>query len=152
MGKYLHRYLDLNDFDKDYNDYGVANSFTCSAGTFTYDRYEEIEGEPAYIWKNGDKELITPNRNPKVGVWDGDYDKGTGAYDIDNNTGVEITEVGEVEPGKYYEPWVSYTTYTAATQVSGDWWFAQEDGLVNQKEGTAVLKYVGKVDWEGTLC
>lgn len=105
MGKYLHHYTSLDEFQKDYNDDGGINSFVCSAGTFMYDRYEENDG--IYFWKNGDKELITSYRSPKVGAYN--YEDGTGAYDIDNNTGVEITEVGEVQPGKYQEPWVSYT-------------------------------------------
>ena len=110
MGKYLHFYETFDEFQKDYNDEGVINSFVCSAGTFTYDRYENIQGGDAYFWKNGDKELATPGRNPKVGSWD--YNAGTGAWDDNNETGVEITAVGEVEPGKYIEPWVSYTEGT----------------------------------------
>ncbi len=112
MGKYLHHYTSESDFQADYNDEGSPNSFVCSAGTFTYDRYGEIDnGQPAvYFWKNGDKELITPWRSPKVGAYN--YNAGTGAWDIENNTGVEITSVGETEPGKYEEPWVSYTEGT----------------------------------------
>ena len=117
MGKYLHYYDDLGNFKRDYadNDGGV-NSFVCSAGTFTYDRYgNEYDG--TYYWKNEDKELVTPWRNPKVGAWD--YDAGTGAYDNDGDTGVEITAVGEIEPAKYHEPWVSYTTYIEPAHTKG---------------------------------
>lgn len=107
MGKYLHHYKSLPDLEKDYNDFDGIKSFVCSAGTFIYDRYEENGG--IYFWKNVDKELITENRTPKVGAYN--YEDGTGAYDLDNDAGVEITAVGEIEPGKYKEPWVSYTEY-----------------------------------------
>jgi hypothetical protein len=107
MAKYLHYYTSENDFNKDYNDLDGIGSFVCSAGTFTYDRYDE--NEVGYVWKNGDKELITQNRNPEVGPLN--YSEGTGAYDLDNGTGVEITSIGDEVPGKYQEPWVSYTEY-----------------------------------------
>ncbi len=135
MGKYLHHYKSLPDLEKDYNDFDGIKSFVCSAGTFIYDRYEE--NDRIYFWKNGDKELITENRTPKVGAYK--YEDGTGAYDIDNNTGVEITAIGEIQPGKYQEPWVSYTENVEINGMK-----AQLEGEENQTD----FKLVGEVNFE----
>ena len=131
MARYLHYYENEPDFQAEYYDEGGINSFVCSAGTFTYDGYED----PIYYWKNGDKELLTPWRDPKVGAWD--YNAGTGAWDDDNDTGVEITSVGEIEPGKYVEPWVSaheghYIDFIA--------------NIAGQGEKAQRADYVGNVD------
>ena len=142
MGKYLHRYNTLEEFKKDYNEEdGGINSFVCSAGTFTYDRYVNEMGG-AYFWKNGDKELATPWRNPKVGEWNPEI--GTGAYDLDNNTGVEITEVGpEEEPGEYIEPWVSLTKYKQTESLHVD--SVIDSGAIQWEN--VDLEYVGLVDY-----
>lgn len=132
MGKYLHHYKSLPDLEKDYNDFGWIESFVCSGGTFMYDR-EDTD----YIWKSGDKELITPLRNPKVGSFD--WYAGTGAYDSDNDAGVEITSVGETKPGKYYEPWVSYTENVEINGMK-----AQLEGEESQTD----FKLVGEVNFE----
>jgi hypothetical protein len=118
MGKYLHYYEGLENFQKEYTNVqdGIM-SFVCSAGTFVYSGYKVTQQTPAHVWKNGNKELVTPWRNPKVGEWD--YDDGTGAFDIDGQSGVEITSVGDVEPAKYHEPWVSYTTYIEPAHTKG---------------------------------
>lgn len=139
MGKYLHHYTSESDFQTDYNDEGGIKSFVCSAGTFTYDRYEEVQVGVAHFWKNGDKELVTPWRAPKVGAWD--YDTGTGAWDNDNEIGVDITAVGEEEPGKYIEPWVSYTTDIRTDTFKG---------TLTQLHGTpeVTLEYAGECNWE----
>jgi hypothetical protein len=123
MGKYLHYYETLNGFEKDYNDESGIKTFVCSAGTFTYDRYENEMGG-AYFWKNGDKELITNARTPKVGPFD--YNAGTGAWDLEEEEGVEITAVGEIEPGKYVEPWVSYTTHEKQIKVEASTLYSKE--------------------------
>ena len=107
MGKYLHYYENESNFKDEYYDDGGIVSFVCSGGTFTYDRYDTIDDMQAHIWVNGDKELITYLRTPKVGTWDSTA--GTGAWDYDEGIGVEITAVGEVVPGKYHAPWVSAT-------------------------------------------
>ena len=191
MGKYLHRYLDLDEFKGDYSLTGPITAITISGGgvftecnnwnttaqtndydgKYVFDR--EIENpditscggaqspyEKMRVYRKGDVEI-----NDYYGDFLPDGSGGwvsemfgevnlihdlTSAYAV----GDCILQVSDIERGTpvYEEPWVSYTTYSAATQVSGDWWFAREDGLVNKKKGTAVLKYVGEVDWEGTLC
>lgn len=139
MGKHLHHYKSLLDFEKEYSsDFPHVNSFVCSAGTFTYDRIDDEFG--GYIWKNGDKELVTTNRIPKVGVYD--YAAETGAYDTYNEVGVEITAVGEIEPAKYYEPWVSYTEDEIPSKVSGVIQLPNWD-----IPGQLTLEYVGPCDF-----
>ena len=104
MGKYLHKYDDFDEFEKDYyNDTEVT--FDCSLGTFSYDSYSV--GENAYVWVCGERVLMTYSRTPKVGPFDAA--EGTGAYDPDDDSPVAITAVNEA-PGKYIEPWVSATT------------------------------------------
>ena len=44
-----------------------------------------------YVWLNGENQLITPFRNPKVGGFD--IDSETGAWDTTTNTGVEILSI-----------------------------------------------------------
>lgn len=119
MRKYLHRYESLSAFTADYEDSMSAPtvSFVCSAGTFTYDSYDE--NIQAYVWINQAKELWTPVRNPGVGL--PDWDAGTGAYDPDNDNDVEITQVNqEAREPKYIEPWVSATAndYTESIHVA----------------------------------
>jgi hypothetical protein len=109
MGKYLHHYTSLDEFQANYNDNGGPASFVCSAGTFVYDRYEEINNHIVYVWVNGDKELWTLQRKAAVGDGCGEL---SGAYDPEAQEGdgcIEITAVGEAIPGTYIEPWVSYT-------------------------------------------
>ena len=146
MGKYLHFYDDLEKFKEDYADSetAVTTAFVCSGGTFLYDRYEEKKGMVAYFWKNGDKELLTPQRTPKVGSWN--YDEGTGAYDNLNRTGVEITEV-TTEPHNpaYYEPWVSYTEYEMPTAITGDH-LIEGTGEEVLSHGACTLKFVEGVN------
>ena len=151
MGKYIHKYNSLSAFTEDYEDESVllVVSFVCSAGTFTYDTYEA--GIQAYVWVNAQKTLWTPDRNPKVGAFD--YPNGTGAYDPDNDNGVEITLINtEQHEGKYLEPWVSATKYEQITKISGDWWFAKESGNYSIKDGTVELEYIGEVYWRPTMC
>ena len=102
--RYLHKYDSEAEFQYDYYSGPMIGSFECSARTFTYDSY--YPRRDYYIWVNGDKQLVTAGRNPKVG--DFDVDAQTGAYDTDNDTPVTITALGP-ETGGYVEPWVSYT-------------------------------------------
>lgn len=111
MGKYLHLFEDFDEFQWEYPDYGGPGSFVCSAGTFTFNGYDS-EGL-WYKWKNGDKTLFTDERI----VASGDY-----AYDMispGNVTDIPINSVGETKPGKYYEPWVSYTESATTTGITG---------------------------------
>ena len=89
-----------------HDDNGGPAYFTCSGGTFNYDKPVNSSW---YLWKNGDIVLGTPLRTPKVGAWD--LDAGTAAYDENNDNPVEILTVGEVMPGEYKKPWVSCTKY-----------------------------------------
>lgn len=138
--KYLHYYENYKEFNSDYLDDAGPSGFTCSGGTFTYDRYDEnyMDNGPAYIWLNGDKVLLTPSREAKVGAFD--YDEGTGAYDGVNDNPVEILTVGENEQGKYGSPWTSFcenglpTKFTAhingtisGTTYNGDYEFIVGD-------------------------
>ena len=102
--RYLHKYDSEAEFQYDYYSDPMIGSFECSAGTFTYDSYNPKKNY--HIWVNGDKQLVTYARLPKVGAYDADAQ--TGAYDTDNDTPVTITALGLVTGG-YVEPWVSYT-------------------------------------------
>jgi hypothetical protein len=145
MAKYLHFYDDFEKFKEDYADSetAVTTAFVCSGGTFLYDRYEKMVQGEAYVWKNGDKELWTPWRTPKVGPWG--FSEGTGAYDSPNGTGVEITEViTEPHNPSYYEPWVSYTEYEMPTVVTGN--LVEGSGEEVVSYGACTLKFVEGVD------
>ena len=112
--KYLHLIDGKDQFISDYNDDGGIKTFTCSAGTFTYKAYDG-DGN-AYLWENGNIELATPNRLPVVGPFN--YESGTGAFDFNNNSPVEILSVGEVQEGKYRKPWTSVTDYQVPTKFT----------------------------------
>lgn len=93
------------------SDGGVVTAFTCSEGTFIYDREDFfcLDARPNYYsWGNGQRQvLITQFRDAAVGDGDG---LSTGAHDLNNNTSVEITQVNTVSRDPAYrEPWVSLT-------------------------------------------
>lgn len=128
MGKYLHKYDNPGDFEKDYyNEKEVT--FECSLGTFSYSGYNASES--AYAWVCGEKVLMTYNKTPKVGPFV--PGEGTGAYDPDDDSNVEITAVNEA-PGKYIEPWVSATAVNRIKLY------------VSYSDETLWFDYVGEVD------
>ena len=137
MGKYLHLFESPSDFQEAYYDDGGPASFVCSGGTFVYDRheikYEEDYVDEFYVWKNGDKVLITWGRIAKVGPYN--YENGTGAWDGVNQNEVEITAVGETIPGEYHEPWVSLTHGLDITMFSAK---------LNNTGETQTYRYVGE--------
>lgn len=110
MGKYIKFYKKDADFKPEYwsesyfepwvslteevDKPGEIVSFVCSAGTFTYDSYDD--NYRAYVWVNGSVWLATPVREPKVGAFD--YGSGQGAYDIENDVPITITTVNESDP------------------------------------------------------
>lgn len=124
--KHLRLFESLEDFNTEYQDEGFPVSFTCSAGTFTYDR--EDTSDDCYVWKNGDKELITNQRIPAVGEYS--PIAGTGAYDPDPNgdgwwgsdyTEIEITAISEEKtPAKYITPWTSLTKYPVHDKMTAN--------------------------------
>lgn len=114
--KYLHSYKTSNEFYQAFynEETSVVTAFTCSAGTFVYDREDStiIQGQVLYLWVNGDKTLGTFARTPGIGMFDPTSQAGimTGAIDISNETYVEITSVlsSTADPSTYYdEPYVS---------------------------------------------
>lgn len=126
MAKYLHYFETLSQFEEEYNETEpLVISFICSAGTFTYDRHEDEYGE--YVWKNGNKELMTGRRILKVG---------DSAYDPENDAYVEITAIGETESLKYYEPWVSYTPHEKQIMIEGGTLYSKEPGYSPQFVGS----------------
>lgn len=120
-----------------YNDTGgtVVTSVTCEAGTFIYDRYEEDYGGSGYgfhVWTDGEKEIISIERNLEAGDWvwrvifEGGVPVGEEEY--------YITSVGTAyQDGTYVEPWVSMVE-SRKIYANGGWEF----------------EYVGEVDvYEG---
>ena len=83
-----------------------GDSFTCDLGTFTYDGVEfyQLQGAPfnSYLWRNGDKFLMTQFRNPSVGEECVDTEDPANRYEI------TAVQTEEHEPA-YVEPWVSFT-------------------------------------------
>ena len=157
MGKYLHRFKTLESFNEAYGDSAstLVTAFTCSSGTFVYDRYDEnTYPYPAYVWKKEEKELITFTRNPEVGL--GCLDNSHGALDPDEEFPaqcVEITAVSTIEHDAAYKaPWVSYTTYEKDSEFSGDWWYYSNSGGNDENYGPCTLKYKGEVNWKANEC
>ena len=114
--EHLHLYESNDDYLRAlYNeDNMVSTAFTCSAGTFVYDRYDStiIQGQTLYLWVKDDMTLGTFAREPGIGMFDPTSQAGimTGAIDISNETFIEITSVqtSAADPSAYYhEPWVS---------------------------------------------
>jgi hypothetical protein len=152
MGKYLHRFTTLESFNEIYDDSAttIITAFTCSAGTFVYDRCDETGAMPEYIWKNGNTELITNYRDVAVG---NNCGWSSGAYDPVEDTCIEITAISTVEHDAAYKaPWVSYTTYEKDSELSGDWWYYSNSGGNDQNYGPCTLKYKGEVDWKANEC
>ena len=108
----------------------IVDSFVCSAGTFTYDRYEETEW-PTYFWKNGDKELVTDQRNAAVGNGCGND---SGAYDpeYEGEEGcIEITAVNTGEHQVVFFGWgvtdTGATYYDIYSGIAADNAYLNED-------------------------
>ena len=90
---------------------GVVTAFTCSEGTFIYDReslYKIPNGDPFQAWVNNQNQVLyTEYRNAAVGNGGG---RDSGAFDLINDVNVEITQVNMVDyDPAYHEPWVSAT-------------------------------------------
>lgn len=112
--EYLHKYCNEDDFQTDYGKLTVTAFTTPSSGTFVYDRYEEDYNGwgPAYVWKNGNVELITERRPPYVGD--------AGAYYPEGSEDVYVLGLIEGMVAKNYrEPWVSVTE-RKFIEINGD--------------------------------
>lgn len=85
MGKYLHKFSSVAEFENTYNDVDgtFVKSFNCSGGTFAF--LGEGFYEPRFWWKSGVDELFTYIRNPEVD----DYasDRADNGYQITGVTG-----------------------------------------------------------------
>ena len=85
MGKYLHKFNSVTEFENDYDDVDgtFVKSFNCSKGTFAF--LGEGYYEPRFWWKSGDSELWTYIRNPEVNEYA--RDRADNEYRITGVTG-----------------------------------------------------------------
>ena len=85
MGKFLHKFNLITEFENDYNDVDgtFVKSFNCSGGTFAF--LGKGLYEPRFWWKSVVDELFTYIRNPEVN----DYasDRADNGYQITGVTG-----------------------------------------------------------------
>lgn len=122
---------------------GVVTAFTCSEGTFIYDREDMylLDDTEVYAWVNNQHYLLyTVYRNAAVGNGGG---LASGAHDIINNVNVEITQVNMVDyDPAYHEPWVSATEINRIYADSR--WFDYVDE-VDAYDSNEPNPYLGKM-------
>lgn len=123
---------------------GVVTAFTCSEGTFIYDReslYKIPNGDPFQAWVNSQNQVLyTVHRNAAVGNGGG---QDSGAYDMNNRNPVEITQVNMVDyDPAYHEPWVSATEINRIYDDSQ--WFDYV-GEVDVYDSNEPNPYLGKM-------
>lgn len=122
---------------------GVVTAFTCSEGTFIYDReslYKIPNGDPLQAWVNSQNQVLyTVHRNAAVGNGGG---QDSGAYDMNNRNPVEITQVNMVDyDPAYHEPWVSLT---AINRIKYDYKWYDHVGEVDVYD-VETEDYIGKM-------
>ena len=190
--KYLHRYLNLEDFEGVYKyvgevtavtiDYGLVYTGCCQQaitethdydGKYIFDReienltvtYCQPEGETepysetyskARVYKKGNVEIYDFYYCEDADDCSYDSERGI-TYLINDLThfqaaGDVYLDVVNIERGDselYHEPWVSYTTYSAAT-YSCDFCDAYDE--THAKIFSGKLEYIGEVDYKNERC
>lgn len=149
MGTYIHKFNSIEEMEKSYKDVQSGpESFECSAGTFTWEQKKWVEGwnDFAFFWTNGDTELVTRSRTPKVGIIDYEdpetFDLGAFTWNeqiVDLDNPIEIISVGKVVPARYHAPWVSATANGNVNRIAT---------TLEGEEGESVFELVGKVQYD----